>query len=157
MKENFESEYTKKSKNLRNDNSASPIKSMLFFFIISILYLILNIYNIESSKSIESIVENSNNNVYILAYILVLIIGMYFINMGISKEICINQQPDNKSVFFSTFLPWIIVFGIIYFLLELFPGWVNPFSNTIGYFIVSTLGIEEVLKNMLNNNPEDKP
>ena len=146
MKENFESEYTKKSKNLRNDNSASPIKSMLFFFIISILYLILNIYNIESSKSIESIVENSNNNVYILAYILVLIIGMYFINMGISEEICINQKPDNKSVFFSTFLPWIIVFGIIYFLLELFPGWVNPFSNTIGYFIVSTLGIEEVLK-----------
>ena len=82
-----------------------PNKVNAILFIISILYLILNIYNIESSKSIKY--SENSNNVYILAYILVLIIGMYFINMGISEEICINQLIIK--VYFSLHFTWIIV------------------------------------------------
>lgn len=138
---------------MSENTTPTPTKSMIFFFVISILYLILNIYNITSCSSIEHVVENSNNNIFIIAYVIILIIGMYFINLNISKEICNNSDSiDYNSVFFSTFLPWIIIFGILYFLLEIFSGWVRPFSNTIGYFIVNLLGAEKVLKEMLNNN-----
>tara|TARA_B100000902_G_scaffold96841_1_gene99490 strand:+ start:3012 stop:3878 length:867 start_codon:yes stop_codon:yes gene_type:complete len=129
-----------------------PMKSMIFFFVISILYLILNIYNIISSNSIESVVENSNNNIFILAYVFILIIGMFFINLGISKNLCDNNSTNYNNVFFQTFLPWLIIFGIIYFILEIYSGWARPFSNTIGYFIVGFLGLEKVLKEMLNKD-----
>ena len=135
------------------NTTPTPTKSMIFFFIISILYLILNIYNITSCNTIEHVVENSNKNIFILAYVIILIIGMYFINLNISKKLCDNSNSiDYNSVFFSTFLPWIIIFGILYFLLEIFPGWVRPFSNTFGYFIVNLIGAEKILKEMLNKN-----
>lgn len=137
------------------ESAPSPTKSMIFFFVISILYLILNIYSITSSESIEKIVENSNNNIFIIAYVLILVMGMFFINLRISKQLCNTQKPDYSNVFFSTFLPWIIVFGILYFILEIFSGWVRPFSNTIGYFIVSIIGVEKILKNMLNRDNKE--
>lgn len=130
-------------------SAPSPTKSMFFFFMISVIYLILKIYTIQSSDSIEKVVENTNSSVFIIAYILILVIGMYTINLGISQQICGSQQVDYNSVFFSTFLPWILVFGILYFILEIFNGWVRPFSNTIGYFIVSFIGLESTIKKML--------
>lgn len=140
---------------MSENTTPTPTKSMIFFFVISILYLILNIYNITSCTSIEQVVENSNNNIFIGAYVIILIIGMYFINLNISKELCSNSDSiDYNNVFFYTFLPWIIIFGILYFLLEIFSGWVRPFSNTIGYFIVNLLGAEKTLKEMLNKNDD---
>ena len=149
------SEQTQKYIDGANDMSTKeigPMKSMIFFFVISILYLILNIYNIISSNSIESVVENSNNNIFILAYVFILIIGMFFINLGISRNLCDNNSTNYNNVFFQTFLPWLIIFGIIYFILEIYSGWARPFSNTIGYFIVGFLGLEKVLKEMLNKD-----
>lgn len=148
----FETNFSQKAEDLSQDGAPSPTKSMIFFFVISILYLILNIYNIISSSSIESVVQNSNNNIFIGAYVVILIIGMFFINLGISKRLCSSNDIDFNNVFFATFLPWIIIFGILYFLLEIFSGWVRPFSNTIGYFIISFLGSEKIIKEMLNKD-----
>ena len=39
-------------------------------------------------------------------------------------------------------------------MLKLFPGWVSPFSNTIGYTFVSMLGIEKILIDILNDNKD---
>lgn len=153
MSEIFGTNFTQKAEDLsQEDGAPSPTKSMIFFFTISILYLILNIYNIISSSSIESVVQNSNNNIFIGAYVVILIIGMFLINLGISKRLCASNDIDYNNVFFATFLPWIIIFGILYFLLEIFSGWVRPFSNTIGYFIISFLGTEKILKEMLNKD-----
>jgi len=138
--------------NIAKDKSISPARSMLFFFVISILYLILNIYNIISCTSIETIVENSNKNIFIIAYVIILIIGMFFINLNISKNLCNSDSLNYNNIFFITFMPWLLVFGILYFILEILDGWVRPFSNTIGYFIVNLLGVETVLKKMLKTD-----
>jgi hypothetical protein len=42
-----------------------------------------------------------------------------------------------------TLLPWIIIFISLYFVLKIFPGWITPFSNTIGYSVIGLLGIEK--------------
>jgi len=49
----------------------------------------------------------------------------------------------------------IIVFGILYFILEIFTGWVRPFSNTIGYVVVSLLGVEDIIVKLLNKEQTD--
>ena len=86
-----------------------------------------------------------------LIYAGLLLFGTYFININISKTLCSTQNVQWGQVFFLTVLPWIIIFALIYFLLNIFPGWVKPFSNTIGYFVVKALGVEKDLKPITDN------
>ena len=127
-----------------------PKKPMIFFMMLSLLYGIFVSIIILSSTSIEQVEENSTNFIFILIYILLLIIGMFFLNLNVAKSICPNDNTQYSNVFFATILPWIIVFGILYFILEIFTGWVRPFSNTIGYVIVSLLGAEDIIVKLLN-------
>lgn len=132
-----------------------PKKSMIFFMMLSLIYGIFVSTTILSSTSIEQVQENSTNFIFILIYILLLIIGMYFLNLNIAKSICQNDTPQYSNVFFATILPWIIVFGVLYFILEIFTGWVRPFSNTIGYAIVNLLGAEDIIVKLLNKEKEE--
>ena len=56
-------------------------------------------------------------------------------------------------------MPWLIIFVLLYFILKLFPGWVSPFSNTIGYMFVSMLGVSGTLEKIMTNvaDASEKP
>ena len=137
------------------DSAPDPKRSMIFFIMLSLIYGIFVTTSILNSNSIESVESTSNNSIFLIIYVLLLIVGMYFINLNISKALCKNDDAQYSSVFFATLLPWIIVFGILYFILEIFSGWVRPFSNTIGYFVVNLLGVETTIDNILNKKNED--
>ena len=78
---------------------------------------------------------------------------MYFTNLRTHQSICTSgDEKQYFNFFIGTLLPWIIIFGILYFILETFDGWVRPFSNTIGYFIVTLIGIESVMDELLKKN-----
>jgi hypothetical protein len=49
-------------------------------------------------------------------------------------------------------MPWLIIFILLYFILKLFPGWISPFSNTIGYMFVSMLGVSSTLDKIMTDN-----
>jgi hypothetical protein len=70
-------------------------------------------------------------------FFLVLIIGEYFINLAMSKDICGFDQE--KTALLATVLPWFIVLGVLKAALIVFPGWLSPFSNTFGYIFVSVM------------------
>jgi hypothetical protein len=70
-------------------------------------------------------------------FFLVLIIGEYFINLAMSKDICGFDQE--KTALLATVLPWFIVLGVLKAALIVFPGWLSPFSNTFGYIFVSVV------------------
>ena len=70
-------------------------------------------------------------------FFLVLIIGEYFINLAMSKDICGFDQE--KTALVATVLPWFIVLGVLKAALIVFPGWLIPFSNTFGYMFVSAV------------------
>ena len=36
-----------------------------------------------------------------------------------------------------TFIPWILIFGVMLAVLIIFPSFKNAFSNVIGYYVVS--------------------
>tara|TARA_B100001093_G_C26835107_1_gene1017963 strand:- start:585 stop:1631 length:1047 start_codon:yes stop_codon:yes gene_type:complete len=138
---------------------SSPMPSILFFFTITAIFGILTISFIYSKSTLDSIAEVKNNNVFNLIYIGILLIGSYFININISKTLCNTNEINWSNIFFITLLPWIIIFGLLYILLEIFPGWINPFSNTIGYLIVNALGATTNIINLFKQSKTttDKP
>jgi len=81
-------------------------------------------------------------------FFLVLIIGEYFINLAMSKDICGFDQE--KTALVATVLPWFIVLGVLKAALIVFPGWLTPFSNTFGYMFVSAVtDLKDVFNNIL--------
>jgi len=55
-----------------------------------------------------------------------------------------SGTPQWGTTFIVTFLPWILIFGIINIVLIIFPGWLIPFSNTFGYFVVGFFGLKQL-------------
>ena len=70
-------------------------------------------------------------------FFLVLLIGEYFINLAMSKDICGFDQE--KTALLATVIPWFLVLGALKSALVVFPGWLTPFSNTFGYMFVSAV------------------
>jgi len=79
-------------------------------------------------------------------FFLVLLIGEYFINLAMSKDVCGFDQ--DKTALWATVLPWFLVLGVLKAALVVFPGWLSPFSNTFGYIFVS---VATDLKDVFNN------
>ena len=142
---------------MAEDDLPNPSGVLVYFLVISIIYLVYTSVQVFSGKNIEAVAVNSNNMNVNLIYILVLIVGTYFMNTNISKAMCGSRQIDWLKILFITIIPWILVFITLYFLLEIFPGWITPFSNTIGYLFITLMGVESKLKNILvetDNNGE---
>ena len=132
----------------------SPGNTLIFFILATTCFLMFTIFSINTVTDPSKMDEAKDNNVVNFIYILLVMTGSYFINIHTSKIIC-DQSIEWNYVLVATVLPWIIIFIILYFILQLFPGWVSPFSNTIGYMFVSMLGIEKIFISILNNSKED--
>lgn len=135
----------------------NPAHSLIYFLLVTVLYGLLMIYGIQgvdnaSATALQTIDESRSNGMYTLVYILLILGGMFFTNLQIHRGLC-NNGNDIKyfDVFISTLMPWLIVFSLLYFILELFDGWVKPFSNTIGYSIVNMLGLKSLLNKILSD------
>ena len=136
----------------------NPAHSLIYFLLVTVLYGLLMIYGIQgvdnkSATALQIIDASRSNGMYTLVYILLILGGMFFTNLQIHRGLC-NNGNDIKyfDVFISTLMPWLIVFSLLYFILELFDGWVKPFSNTIGYSIVNMLGLKSQLNKILSSD-----
>jgi hypothetical protein len=115
----------------KNDNGV-PKPSMLFFFIATTLYAVVK-YNIETN----------NLRVATLCYVITIIVGHYLINMNIVTAIC--KSSNWRLAFIVTVVPWVMMFSIIMIVLEMYPGWKAPFSNTFGYALVKFTGAKKLM------------
>ena len=137
-----------------NLESSSPINSLIYFILLTIVYGILVIYGVYSKGTLEEIQNSRTNGVYTIIYALLILSGMYFTNLRTYQSVCSSGDDSQYfNVFIATLLPWIIIFGILYFVLETFDGWIRPFSNTIGYFIVNLIGIEDQISKIIKDKP----
>lgn len=96
--------------------------------------------------------------VWSTVYIAVTILIMYFVNVGIFKDKC--GASDAWVVFKATFFPWVLMFGTMVVIINVFPGWKAPFSNTLGYmFALLSPSVTELKKyvkqdyKVIQNNP----
>ena len=151
------SEKKIKNNNERNVNSEDPppseeasnsIASILFFILITTIFTVVIYITIPESIPDDNL---NTNSMYFMIYILILVIGNYFINLNITKSVC-GGQPQWATTMMNTIIPWILIFGVMNILLIVFPGWVSPFANTFGYGAMNLMGLNELLKIILNIN-----
>jgi hypothetical protein len=117
-------------------NSAA---SMLFFLIVTSIYCIISIFMGSVDMTTKLIMK--------VGYILFVITGEYFINLNLSKTICGTNQWS--STIMITFIPWLVIFGVLHLFLIMFPGWLSPFANTFGYLVVKLMGLPDLMKDIL--------
>ena len=133
-------------------STVNPLVGMVMFFIITTLYFVFK-YNEK---------DTSKHMVFLGIYLTLLIIGEYIINMTLTDSMCGSRQWN--TVLFVTLIPWILIFGVLNLCLNLYPGWLMPFSNTFGYFAARLSGFNDTLDKILkpemdigsSNDPDQK-
>jgi hypothetical protein len=136
-----------------DSNIPNPSGTIIYFIIITLFFVFFNVYNIFKTKDITNTILASDNLIINSIYLLFLVLGTYFINVFISKAMC-SQTIQWGYVLMITLLPWIIIFVSLYFILKLFPGWISPFSNTIGYSVIGLLGVEKIYNSIFKTGQE---
>jgi hypothetical protein len=120
----------------KNDTTPDPLMAMIFFFIVTSIYCVISIFISDTQHVIAKV-----------CYILFVIIGEYFINLTLSRQMCGTAQW--RTVMFVTLIPWIIIFGVLHLFLIMFPGWMAPFSNTFGFLVAKLMGLPELMEKIL--------
>lgn len=59
------------------------------------------------------------------------------------------KQIDQFKLFVYILFPNIMIFMLMFAILKIFPGWKAPFSNTFGYFLAYTMGINKTFSELL--------
>jgi hypothetical protein len=71
-------------------------------------------------------------------YLLAIVVSQFFLNSSYLMTKCggsIGKNMGAAALF--TFIPWVLIFGILLAVLMMFPGFKSAFSDVIGYFAIS--------------------
>ena len=132
-------------KTTTSTKAIDPATSIFVYTGITLVYFIFK-YLMPERESI----------LFIIYFILVLA-SQFVLNIYLAKQMC--SSPSNVgTAFIATFIPWMFIFGLLNLLLNVFPGWLSAFSNTIGYAIASVAGVASLFTDQLLNmgNPPSK-
>ena len=124
----------------KKSTTPDPAAAMLFFFIATSIYCIVSIFLGGGDTKTKIIMK--------VCYILFIITGEYFINLNLSSAVC-GGTAQWKPTLMITVVPWLLIFGVLHLFLVMFPGWLSPFSNTFGYFVVRLMGLPDLMKEIL--------
>lgn len=105
--------------------------------------IITSIYFLASGKGIKGLTS-------FFLYILVLLAVISLFNESIIREAGCSSSSSQAYYIILALSLWIVIFVGTTALIEFFPGWKTPFSNTIGYMIVSLMGSKNVIDTFFN-------
>jgi hypothetical protein len=97
-------------------------------------------------------------------YLLLILVSQLGLNISYLATKCGGSMASNAIVaVIYTFVPWILMFGIIMVVLLMFPGFKSVFSDVVGYYIVyssandifSKILIDSSINDALNTSSED--
>jgi hypothetical protein len=125
-------------------DASQPI---IYFFILTTIFAMLRYITSKIDIQDRKIEYKDTNLTWTIVYILLIVVGNYFINLNLTTVICGTTQWTNTLLI--TIIPWVLIFGLIILLLILIPGWLAPFSNTIGYGLVKLMGLDELIDKIL--------
>jgi hypothetical protein len=99
----------------------------------------------------------SNSYIYLAVYIFLVIIIQFMVNASIITSTCggnITENIGSAGVF--TFLPWILIFGVLVLVLTIYPGFKSAFSDVIGYYYVSTSANKVLTELLIDKDIQSK-
>ena len=121
----------------------SQNNGLIVFFILTVIYFVVNYYT-----------KGNYDTIAFSIYMILLLSTQFGISVSLTKELC--GEPHVKTAFLYTLLPWVLIFGILNLMLLMFPGWLRPFSNTIGYFSIRFLGLKTLIDEILKSKETSK-
>ena len=99
----------------------------------------------------------SNSYMYLAIYVLLVIIIQFMVNSSILSSNCGGNITENiGAAGVMTFLPWILIFGILVIILTVYPGFKSAFSDVVGYYYVSTTANKLLTELLVNKDIEKK-
>jgi hypothetical protein len=121
---------------------SSPAAAMRWFAMITTIYFPIRYY--------------TRSQLTLFIYLLLIFLGCYSINLALSESLCGSYQYSTAFVY--TLFPWALIFGIMILVLQSFPGWLAPFSNTFGYLIAKLSGLTFLMQRIFKqtNNASSK-
>ena len=127
---------------------------MVTSFLAMIVFTMVTFINIIAKYFIAKDNNIAQLRMLMISFISFVFISQFFLNYMATSQLCGKAQP--KIAFLNTVIPWLFIFGSIVFLLEMFPGWKSPFSNTFGYLVVVLMGIKGVFQKMMPSKYTNK-
>jgi len=121
-------------------NITSPSLGLFIFTLQTLAYLIF-----------EVLTKGKYASLVFKIYITVILFSQFLLNINLTRDIC--GEANTFIAFIYTFIPWTIIFGIIVLFLGVFPGWLAPFSNTFGYFLIRMYGLNRKFEEVVKGSP----
>ena len=123
--------------------------SLGIYATITFIYFVFKYLLVENFKIInENGYPNGLNSLLSLVYYVLMIFAQYYVNVLNTYKKCGESQVWHAFIY--TFVPNILIFGLLVVVLDVFPGFLKPFSNTIGYAFVWLFGdVRNVFNKML--------
>ena len=130
----------------------SPISSLIYFVVWTTLYFVIKYF---LSESYDNKKNKTIGIALTIGYLVIMLLMQLATNLSNAKEKC-GGTPQIIPAINYTILPNLFIFGGLLMAMLFFPGWKEPFSNTIGYLILTTMGIKETFINILKSDSQNK-
>jgi len=99
-------------------------------------------------------------------YLLLVIVIQFLVNASVITTKCggsISENMGPAGIF--TFIPWILIFGVIILILTIYPGFKSAFADVVGYFYVSgkantvltELLVDQKIQQKINEEATEQP
>ena len=99
----------------------------------------------------------SNSYMYLAIYVLLVIIIQFIVNSSIISSSCGGNITENMgSAGVLTFLPWILIFGVLVLILTIYPSFKTAFSDVVGYYYVSGQASKLLTELLVNQEIQQK-
>jgi hypothetical protein len=99
----------------------------------------------------------SNSYMYLAIYILLVILIQFMVNSSIIASNCGGNITENMGAAgILTFLPWILIFGVLVLILTIYPGFKSAFADVVGYYYVSGPATKLLTELLINKDIEKK-
>lgn len=118
--------------------------SLIIFTIITILYFAIPSIGKPELTMNDLLDDSAKSNYYsrniksLAFYFGIIVVSQFFLNTGYLLSKCggsINKNIGAAALF--TFIPWVLIFGVMLAVLVIFPGFKTAFSDVIGYYAVA--------------------
>ena len=134
-------------------NIVTFLLTTLFYFLALKPSLPYNIYN--NKEEYKNYISNSY--MYLAIYVLLVIMIQFMVNSSIIASNCGGNITENMGAAgVLTFLPWILIFGVLVLILNVYPGFKSAFSDVIGYYYVSDSANKLLTELLINKDIEKK-
>jgi len=134
--------------------------NIVAFILITILYYIA----LKPKLTIDILISQDayqkyNKSLYfnLGIYFLLILLVQFGINAGVIINKCGGSVSQNIGLAgIMTFLPWVLIFGLVIIILIVFPGFKGAFSDVIGYFYVSKKANDALTDLLMDTNIYNK-